>query len=97
VLKIALTAVVTAAASFAIAAGTGLARTGAHSYTLHPGDRAVVPGLDFQCQAVSKVEAACGSLKITNSTQVYYSPKQLAVVKFGSTLKKGTILLQVNR
>jgi hypothetical protein len=96
-LKIALTAVVTAAASFALAAGTGLARMGGHRYSLKVGDRATFPGLDFQCQAVSKVEAACGSIKIPNSTQVYYSPKQLAVVKFGSTLKKGTILLQVNR
>ena len=78
-------------------ASAGFARGSAHSYTLQVGDRAVFPGLNFQCQAVSKAQAACGGLKLENSTQVYYSPKQLAVVQFGKTLSKGTIILQVKR
>jgi hypothetical protein len=96
-LKLALTALATAALCFGGMAAAGFARGSAHSYTLAVGDRAVFPGLNFQCQAVSKVEAACGGATIKNSTQVYYSPKQLAVVKFGKTLSKGTVILQVKR
>jgi hypothetical protein len=34
---------------------------------------------------------------IPSSLQVYYSPKQLAVVRFGKTLKKGTLVFQARR
>jgi hypothetical protein len=96
-LKISLTALVTAAVCFAITAATGFARGGARQYNLKIGDRAVFKSDDFQCQALSKSQVACGGLSIPNSLQVYYSPTQLAVVKFGKSLQKGTLVYQGKR
>jgi hypothetical protein len=96
-LKLALTALVTAAVCFGVAAATGLARGDVHSYTLTVGDRVTFPSDDFQCQALTKAEVACGGLRLTNSVQVYYAPKQLALIKFGTNLKKGTVLTNISR
>jgi hypothetical protein len=98
-LKVSLTALATAVLCFAIAAATGFARAGARSYTLKVGDRAVFSPVNFQCQALSKTQVACGSLtKITSSVNVYYSRTQVAVVRYGKTLNaKGTLLFQSTR
>jgi hypothetical protein len=98
-LKLTLIALATAAACFAVTAASGLAGAGAHSYTLKVGDRAVFSSVNFQCQALSKTEVACGPLgKLANSVNVYYTKNQLAVVKYGKTVKaKGTLLYQGKR
>jgi hypothetical protein len=96
-LKLALTALATAALTVAACAATGLARGNVHSYTLKVGDRVTFPSDDFQCQAVAKTQVACGSLVLKNSVQVYYAPKQLALVKFGTNLTKGQVLTDIKR
>jgi hypothetical protein len=98
-LKVSLTALVTAAVCFAVAAAAGFARTGARSYTLKAGDRAVFPSANFQCQALSKTQIACGPLTgLPNSVNVYYTKTQLAVIRYGKTLTaKGTLLYQIKR
>jgi hypothetical protein len=96
-LKISVTALATAAVCIALTAASGFARGSGRSYNLKVGDRVVFKAVDFQCQPLSKSEIACGSLTIPSSLQVYYSPKQLAVVRFGKTLKKGTLVFQARR
>jgi hypothetical protein len=89
-------AAATAAVCFTITATTGFASATGHQYNLKVGDRSVFKPGNLQCQALSKDQAVCGGLKVTNAVAVYYSPTQLAVVKIASQ-KKGTILLQVKR
>lgn len=92
-----LTVVVTAAVCFGISAAAGLARTDAgRQYNLKVGDRSVFKPDDLQCQILSKAQAVCASLKVASSIAVYYTPKQLAVVKVASR-KKGTLLFQTKR
>jgi hypothetical protein len=95
-LRIGLTAVVTAALCFAVAAATGLAAAG-KLYNLKIGDIASFSSDNVHCQALTKVEFACGAKVAPNSVQVYYGPHQLEVVKFGKTLKTGSVLLNVKR
>jgi hypothetical protein len=95
-LKTILTVLVTAA----VCAGVGAAATTAHVFDLHVGDFAAIKSIDFHCQVLTKAEVACGGYQIPNSIQVYYSPTEVAVVKFG-TPKNGkigrTILLNQKR
>jgi hypothetical protein len=95
-LKTILTAVVTAA----VCTGAGAAATAAHVFNLHVGDFAAIKSIDFHCQVLTKTQVACGGYQLPNSLQVYYSPTQVAVVKFG-TPKNGkitrTILLNQKR
>ena len=93
-----LTALITAAVCFAVTAAAGFARADAHSYSLKVGDRAVFAPINFQCQALSKTQAACGPLrKLANSVNVYYTATQLAVVRYGNSTAKGVLLYQAKR
>ena len=96
-LRIGLTAVVTAALCFTIAAATGLAAGAARVLTMQIGDIATYNPDNFHCQVLTKNQVACGAKLSPGSVQVYYGPHQLEVVRFGKTLKKGTILLNVKR
>ena len=95
-LKTILTALITAAAC----AGAGAAATAAHVFNMGVGDIAAIKSADFHCQVLTKTEVACGGYTIPNSVQVYYTPTQLKVVKFGAP-KNGkipaTTLLQGRR
>jgi hypothetical protein len=94
--RIVLTAVVTAAVCFGIAAATGLAAK-ARVLNMKVGDIASFKSDNFHCQALTKSQVACGADVKPGSVQVYYAPHQLEVIKFGKTLKKGTILLNIKR
>jgi hypothetical protein len=96
-LKIVLTAVVTAVACFAIAVTTGLGAGTAKVLTMNIGDIASFPSDNFHCQALSKTQVACGAKVAPGTVQVYYAPHQLEVIKFGKSIKKGTILLNIKR
>jgi hypothetical protein len=96
-LKIVVTAVVTAVACFAIAATTGLGAGNAKVLTMNIGDIASFPSDNFHCQALSKTQVACGAKVAPGTVQVYYAPHQLEVIKFGKSIKKGTILLNIKR
>jgi hypothetical protein len=95
--RIGLTALVTAVVCFTIAAATGFAAGAAKLYNMKVGDIASFTADNFHCQAVSKTQVACGAKVAPGSVQVYYAPHQLEVIKFGKTLSKGTVLLNVKR
>ncbi len=94
--RIALTAVATAALCFAVTAVTGFAAQ-TRVLNMKIGDIASFSSDNFHCQALSKVQVACGAKVAPNSVQVYYAPHQLEVVKFGKTLKQGSVLLNIKR
>ena len=96
-LRIGLTAFVTAAVCFTITATTGVAAGVAKVFNMHVGDIASFSADNFHCQAVTKTQVACGAKVAPGSVQVYYGPHQLEVIKFGKTLKQGTILLNIKR
>jgi len=96
--KIGSTALVTAAVCFAIAVTTGLgAAPKARVLTMNVGDIASFPSDNFHCQALAATQVACGAKVAPGTVQVYYAPHQLEVIKFGKTLKKGQILLNIKR
>jgi len=92
--------VLTVLATAAVCAGGGAAAIAGHVFNMRVGDIAAIKSIDFHCQVLTKAEVACGGYAIPNSVQVYYSPTQVAVVKFG-TPKNGkigrTILLNQKR
>jgi hypothetical protein len=94
-LKIGLTAAVTAACCFAIAAATGFGAPPVLNLTL----RGIITlkSDNFHCQALTTTQVACGANALGNSTQVYFSPHALAVVKFDKTGTKGTIVFNAKR
>jgi hypothetical protein len=96
-LRIACTALATAGVCFTITATTGLAAGVAKVFNLKVGDIASFSADNFHCQAVTRTQVACGAKVAPGSVQVYYAPHQLEVVKFGKTLKQGTVLLNVRR
>jgi hypothetical protein len=96
-LKIGLTALVTAALCFTVAAATGFGATPARLFTMKVGDIASLPSDNFHCQAITTIEVACGAKVAPNTIQVYYAPHEIAVLKFNKTLKKATTLYSVDR
>lgn len=96
-LKIGLTAVVTAALCFAVVAATGFGATAPKVLTMKVNEIISLKSDNFHCQALTTIEVACGANTLANSVQVYFAPKQLAVIKFDKTGKKGTITYEVDR
>jgi hypothetical protein len=96
-LRLALTALVTATLCFTITATTGLAGGSAKVFNMKVGDVAALDTANFHCQVVTKTQIACGAKVAPGSVQVYYAPHQLEVIKFGQTLKKGQLLLNIKR
>jgi hypothetical protein len=94
-LKVGLTAVATAALCFAVT--IGLAAGAGRLLTMRVGDIVVFSSDNFHCQAIARTEVACGAKLTPGSVQVYYAPHQLQVIKFGKTLRKGQLLLSVER
>jgi hypothetical protein len=86
-LKIGLTAAITAACCFAIAAATGLGAA-PKVLTMKLNEIITLKADNFHCQALQKTEVACGANSLPNSTQVYFTPHALAVLKFDKTGKK---------
>jgi len=98
-LKTSLTVLVTATVCFAIAAASGFASgsRSAKTVTLAVGDTVVQPSNNFHCQVLSKVQIACGGKSLAGQVSVYYSPKQLNVVRFPKTGNKATVLFAIRR
>ena len=94
--KLALTALVTAAVCFAIAAATGLG-AGPKVLTMTAGEIISLPSDNFHCQAVTKTQVACGANSLPNSVQVYFSPHQLDVLKFNKAGSKAAIIFSSKR
>jgi hypothetical protein len=96
-LKIGLTASLTAACCFAIAAATGLGAAAPPVLTIKLHEVITLKSDNFHCQALTTTQVACGANALANSTQVYFAPHELAVVKFNKTGKTGTILFSAKR
>jgi hypothetical protein len=97
-LNVCLIALVTGALWFALSAVTGFGAS-PNVVTMTVGQIASFPSDNFHGQAVSATQVACGA-KVAPGTvqvQVYYTTHQLEVIKFGKTLARGTILLNVRR
>jgi len=96
-LKIACTAVVTAAITVTVVATTGLAATKPKVIYMKVHNIVALKSDNFQCQAITKIEVACGANTLPNSVQTYYAPHEIAVVKFNNTGKAANVLLHVKR
>jgi hypothetical protein len=95
--KLGLTALVTAAVCFAVAAATGLGASSAQVLALKKGDVITLKAGNFGCRVLTASEVACGANTLKNAVTVYYGPHQLAVIKFDKTGKKYTQLYAVKR
>ena len=99
-LKTSLTVLVTAALCFGIAAATGFAsgsNAGARTINLKVGDTIIQASNNFHCQVLAKTQIACGGKALAGQVSVYYTPKQLDVVKFPKTGNKATVLFAIKR
>jgi len=95
-LKLGLTAALTAAICFAIAAAVGLGAA-PKVLTMKVNEIISLKSDNFHCQALTTTQVACGANTLPSSVQVYFAPHQLVVVKFDKTGKKATQLFGVKR
>jgi hypothetical protein len=96
-LKIVLTAVVTAAVSVAALAATGLGAAIPPALNMKIKQVIYLKSDNFHCQALSKTQVACGANTLPNSVQVYFTPHQVAVLKFDKTGKKASVVYGAKR
>jgi hypothetical protein len=96
-LKLALTALVTAAVTIAAVAATGLGAGVPPAVNMKINQVIYLKSDNFHCQAISKAQVACGANTLPNSVQVYFAPHQVAVLKFDKTGKKASLLYGVKR
>ena len=96
-LKLALTALATAAVTIAAVAATGLGAGVPPALNMKIGQVIYLKSDNFHCQAISKAQVACGANTLLNSVQVYFAPHQVAVLKFDKTGKKASLLYGVKR
>jgi hypothetical protein len=96
-LKLALTALVTAAVTIATVAATGLGAGIPPALNMKINQVIFLKSDNFHCQALSKVQVACGANTLPNSVQVYFAPHQVAVLKFDKTGKKPSIVFSAKR
>ena len=96
-LKVGLTAAVTAALCFAIVAATGFGAAAPKVLNLKANEIISLKSDNFHCQVLTTIEVACGANSLPNSIQVYFAPHEVAVTKFNSTGKKAAFLYTVKR
>ncbi len=96
-LKLGVTALLTAAVCFAIAAASGLGASSAKVINLETGQIVTLKSGNFHCQVLKATEVACGANSLKGSIQVYFAPHQLAVIRFDKTGKKFTQLYGIKR
>ena len=96
-MKIGLTAALTASCCFAIAAATGFGAAAPPVLNMKLHEIITLKSDNFHCQALTKTQVACGAKVAPNSVQVYYAPKALEVVQFGKTTTKAAVLLNIKR
>ena len=101
-LKIGLTALVTATLCFGVMAATGIASQKssdrqARVINLKVQDRLSLKSNNFQCLVITKKQVACGRNKLPNQVHVYFDPNQLQVVRFNKAGTSATVLFKVAR
>jgi hypothetical protein len=96
-LKIGLTAAVTAACCFAVAATTGFGASAPAVLNMKPNEVISLKSDNFHCQELKATEVACGANTLPNSMQVYFTTHQLVVLKFDKTGKKASVVYSAKR
>jgi hypothetical protein len=96
-LKLALTAVVAAAATVAAVAATGLGASAPPALNMKVKQVIYLKSDNFHCQALTKAQVACGANTLPNSVQVYFTPHQVVVLKFDKTGKNAKALYAAKR
>ena len=81
-LKLALTAVLAAAATVAALAATGLGASRPAPLAMKINQVIYLNSNNFHCQALKKTQVACGANTLASSIQVYFTPHQVVVLKF---------------
>ncbi len=81
-LKLALTAVLAAAATVAALAATGLGASRPAPLAMKINQVIYLNSNNFHCQALTKTQVACGANTLSSSIQVYFTPHQVVVIKF---------------
>jgi hypothetical protein len=95
--KTALTALLTAAATVAVLAATGLGASAPPALNMKLNQVIYLQSNNFHCQALTKTQVACGANTLPNSVQVYFTPHQLVVLRFDKTGKKAKPIYAVKR
>jgi len=96
-LKLALTAVVTAAVTVAALAASGLGASGPPALNMKLGQVIFLKSDNFHCQALTATQVACGANTLPNSTQVYFTPTRVVVLKFDRTGKHPKAIFAAKR
>jgi hypothetical protein len=87
-LKLALTALLGAAATVAVPAAGVLRASAPPALNMKLNQVIYLKSDNFHCQALTKSQVACGANTLPNSIQVYFTPHQVVVLKFDRTGKK---------
>jgi hypothetical protein len=96
-LRLALTALLTAAATVAALAATGLGASSPPALNMKLNQVIFLQSDNFHCQALTKAQVPCGANSLPNSIQVYFTPHQVVVLKFDKTGKKAKPIYAVKR
>jgi hypothetical protein len=96
-LKIGLTAAITAACCFAVAATTGLGAAAPTVLQMKLNEVITLGPDNFHCQELKTTQVACGANSLAGSTQVYFAPHALAVLAFDKTGKKASVVYTSKR
>ena len=96
-LKLALTALVTAAVTVAALAAGGLGASSPPALNMKIKQVIFLKSDNFHCQALTKTQVACGANTLPNSIQVYFAPHQVVVLKFDKTGKKAKAVYAAKR
>jgi hypothetical protein len=98
-LKIGLTAIVTATLCVGVMAATGFASQQKQTrvINLKVTDRLSLKSNNFQCLVLTKKQVACGRNKLPNQVHVYFEPTQLQVVRFNKAGNQATVLFKIAR
>ena len=96
-LKLALTALLTAATTVAALAAGGLGASAPPALNMKLDQVIYLKSDNFHCQALTKSQVACGANTLPNSIQVYFAPHQLAVLQFDKSGKKAKAIYATKR
>jgi hypothetical protein len=96
-LKLALTALLTAAATVAALAAGGLGASAPPALNMKLNEVIYLKSDNFHCQALTKSQVACGANSLPSSTQVYFTPHKLVVLQFDKSGKKAKAIFATKR
>jgi hypothetical protein len=96
-LKLALTAMLTAATTVAALAAGGLGASAPPALNMKLDQVIYLKSDNFHCQALTKSQVACGANTLPNSIQVYFTPHQMVVLQLDRSGKKAKAIYATKR